>query len=160
MPDLVPIEERSPGLQWYYDNRERAQEANRRWHQENPEKHREREKRWRNANPDKWRAIRRRTIYKMTAERFLSLLTSQEGCCANLACRAYLGDGGEKAHIDHDHGCCDGNKSCGRCIRGLLCGDCNPGNGITDDPARLRGKADYLDAYPRMTPWEGSVRSG
>lgn len=30
-----------------------------------------------------------------------------------------------KLHIDHDHGCCDYNGSCGNCIRGMLCAACN-----------------------------------
>lgn len=35
--------------------------------------------------------------------------------------------------IDHDHACCDGDFSCGRCIRGLLCGTCNKGLGQLGD---------------------------
>lgn len=28
-------------------------------------------------------------------------------------------------HVDHDHGCCPGRVTCGRCVRGILCRNCN-----------------------------------
>jgi len=28
-------------------------------------------------------------------------------------------------HIEHDHSCCNSNKSCGKCIRGVVCASCN-----------------------------------
>lgn len=52
-----------------------------------------------------------------------------------------------KLSIDHDHKCCPGNYSCGKCIRGVLCGNCNMGIGnLSDDPAVLRKAADYIEA--------------
>lgn len=29
------------------------------------------------------------------------------------------------AQVDHDHRCCGPNPSCGRCVRGIVCGSCN-----------------------------------
>lgn len=48
--------------------------------------------------------------------------------------------------VDHDHDCCPGAKSCGQCIRGLLCQYCNAALGmIANDPTTGRALADYLE---------------
>lgn len=58
--------------------------------------------------------------------------------------------------IDHDHTCCNGNYSCGKCIRGLLCAPHNMmvarvEAGVVHDV----GVAAYLSAAPHVTvaPW-------
>lgn len=50
--------------------------------------------------------------------------------------------------VDHDHMCCPGVVSCGLCVRGFLCPQCNSAAGLlADDAGRLRALADYLDRY-------------
>lgn len=51
-------------------------------------------------------------------------------------------------HIDHDHACCpERGRSCGKCVRGILCYGCNVGLGsFGDDVARLRAAIAYLEA--------------
>ncbi len=47
--------------------------------------------------------------------------------------------------VDHDHTCCPGSKSCGECVRGLLCSSCNRTLGLMrDDAATLGRMADYI----------------
>ena len=43
--------------------------------------------------------------------------------------------------IDHDHNCCSGPKSCGKCVRGLLCGNCNSVIGFAKDSSDILIKA-------------------
>lgn len=47
--------------------------------------------------------------------------------------------------VDHDHSCCPGRASCGKCIRGLLCRNCNEGLGnFKDNPISLWRAFMYL----------------
>jgi hypothetical protein len=61
--------------------------------------------------------------------------------------------------IDHDHRCCsEGGKSCGKCIRHLLCTMCNTILGYVEaKPVLLPRFADYVDRRPLDNyPGEGN----
>ncbi|MFF8231020.1 endonuclease domain-containing protein [Streptomyces caelestis] len=60
--------------------------------------------------------------YNLTKEFVCLLLRFQEGRCA--LCGA-VGTGQRAMDIDHDHACCPGRRSCGECVRGLVCSSCN-----------------------------------
>ncbi|WP_409331143.1 endonuclease VII domain-containing protein [Trujillonella humicola] len=80
--------------------------------------------------------------YGITWQEYDALLAKQGGGCAICG-----GPPGERysLHVDHDHACCSGSRSCGACIRGLLCHGCNSGLGsFRDDRARLEAAVAYL----------------
>lgn len=80
--------------------------------------------------------------YGMTAREFDHLLMIQNGVCA--ICK----EQSDKMHIDHDHGCCPGEKTCGKCIRMLLCDKCNRGMGyFRENPEFLREAARYVESF-------------
>lgn len=72
-----------------------------------------------------------------------------ETCGIDIVVKIDTGHGKRKSLlvVDHDHGCCPGDThSCGRCVRGLICGGCNSAAGLLrDSPSLARGLADYLD---------------
>jgi len=61
----------------------------------------------------KYRLIKNR--YKLTKEQYDEM--AKEGC--------YICSSTEFLQVDHDHACCPGTKSCGKCVRGIVCSSCN-----------------------------------
>jgi hypothetical protein len=65
------------------------------------------------------RQARRERTYGLSPERFERLWQAQGRQCAG--CHRKV----RRPVVDHDHACCPGPTSCGRCVRGLLCDTCN-----------------------------------
>ncbi|SRR6266481_5757114 len=83
--------------------------------------------------------------YKLTMVQFEKLKASQNYACP---CGRFFG---EKwiPQVDHNHACCAGVRSCGECVRGILCSRCNTVLGLLEEdykllPAYLQK---YLSAY-------------
>ena len=114
----------------YAELRKRNNEIKKRNFDKNPERYR-------------WQSIQKK--YKLTKQMYLDMLEQQNGVCAicqNPPNRDWLA-------VDHDHACCPGIKSCGKCVRGLLCGSCNSFLGrVNDSPVKLIA---YLEQYAKET---------
>lgn len=83
----------------------------------------------------------RKHLYGLTPDAILLLLTAADSACE--VCATPLDE--KSARIDHDHACCPGNRSCGGCVRGILCNRCNSGLGmLRDDPEVLASAIGYL----------------
>lgn len=80
--------------------------------------------------------------YGIDPKQFEQKLLDQNNSCA--ICGREFGEN-VKRHIDHDHTCCPPGGSCGKCLRGILCSQCNHGLGkFNDDPDLLEVAAQYL----------------
>ncbi len=78
--------------------------------------------------------------YNLSDTEFDSMLIAQDGNCAICGHKDSRG-----LSVDHDHACCPGRNSCGKCVRGLLCSRCNMGLGNLSDDIDVICKAlDYL----------------
>jgi hypothetical protein len=104
---------------------------------------------WRKQKKGEGHARRVETNFGIPADLYWALYEFQGGKCAILKCRA---TGKTKAlAVDHDHKCCPGRTSCGKCVRGLLCGPHNEQFGRNgDDPSVFRDMADYLEMPTMM----------
>lgn len=82
--------------------------------------------------------------FGLTLQQFDAILHLQDGKCANPKCNSTEPGGNSQWHVDHDRSCCPGKRSCGKCVRGLLCHGCNTGTGLADSIEKMLGKIEYL----------------
>lgn len=84
---------------------------------------------WDKDNPTRKRDQALWTKYRLRPHEFEAMLTAQNNLCA--ICHLEFGPA-RAANVDHDHNCCNSVKSCGNCVRGLLCKSCNTKLGWID----------------------------
>lgn len=87
-------------------------------------------------------------IYSLPPEVYKALLDAcpknDKGAPLCMTCHKY-----KARAVDHDHKCCKGKTSCGKCVRGLLCGNCNTILGRQRDDAEVfLRQAEYLKNPP------------
>lgn len=69
---------------------------------------------------------------------YLSLFNKYNGKCHSCKDR-------DAVNIDHDHSCCPGSYSCGKCVRGVLCSQCNTALGLLQDsPEKIKNLIKYI----------------
>jgi hypothetical protein len=86
-----------------------------------------------------WKRYLKRN-YNISAKEYYELLENQGGGCA--ICGMTEEELGQHLSVDHNHRCCpQRKKSCGMCVRGLLCPNCNNGLGRFQDNPELLLKA-------------------
>lgn len=75
---------------------------------------------WLKTSQDKVRWNNLWSTYRLRREDYERLLADQGNRCA-VCSEPFTAT----PHIDHDHQCCSGERSCGKCVRGLTCQSCN-----------------------------------
>lgn len=101
---------------------------------------------FRGRNPDWARNYMLQRNFKMSIERYRELISLQGGGCAVCGTPFEGGKvGGRYACVDHDHSCCPGVFTCGNCVRGIVCFNCNVMMGkAKDDISILESAIRYL----------------
>ena len=77
--------------------------------------------------------------HRISEEYYNTLLSMNDGTCHS--CKE-----NKATNIDHDHSCCPGGYSCGKCVRGVLCHQCNSALGLLkDNKNNILGLLNYID---------------
>lgn len=154
--------------QWCRNNPERYKEirkrARKKWRENNREYIREHDREYRltpiaqsllqarqERHAHKKRLYARGVIcqnHGISSERYEELLRIQDGVCAicrQPETRKHKSNRVWSLGIDHDHNCCPGRFGCAKCVRGLLCDNCNQAIGrFKENIQVLQNAVDYL----------------
>lgn len=95
-------------------------------------------------DPESFKLKRIKSRYNIDAETYYEM--TKNGC---EVCGSH-----KLLHIDHDHSCCgykNGSKdtlTCGECIRGVLCKDCNTAEGLLHgDVEIMKSLIKYMEKF-------------
>ena len=95
-------------------------------------------------DPEAFKLKRIMSRYGLTPEQYYEMTATGCEVCGSM----------DNLHVDHDHNCCgyaEGSrdvKTCGKCIRGVLCKDCNTAEGLLhSNPELTRRLADYIERH-------------
>lgn len=141
-PERIPVQAKA----WRLRHPETYQAGKKAWTKAHPEKVSEAQTRWLRSDPEHaswvWRRASMLHKYGLTEESYKALLARQGGRCA--ICKRTPEEIGVKfLAVDHDHRCCPRQRTCGRCVRGLLCARCNMYLGWFE--AHSEGVIDYTE---------------
>lgn len=82
--------------------------------------------------------------YRLSIEQYDAMMETQNNSCA--VCKRHQSEFVKSFAVDHDHACCPGKNSCGECVRGLLCVNCNMALGqVRDSVDVLKEMIHYID---------------
>lgn len=128
----------------YHSSDERKAQRKAAYHAD--DKGREYARKRRQADPDRARVIRRDWQFSLKPGQYDKMHADQNGLCA--ICSGEPDGRWAALVVDHDRKCCTGSKSCGRCVRGLLCSSCNAALGLFGDSIEtLRSAITYLGRF-------------
>ena len=137
-----------------YENDPIRKEVKRQWmiayRAKNPEVMKASYQSWKEKNPDGPTDQYLKYKFGFGIEKFREMAAAQGDVCA-LCLRPE--NGKRRLSVDHDHACCPREgKTCGKCVRGLLCQRCNTilGNALDNADTLERG-ANYLRLYARTS---------
>lgn len=115
------------------------------YYKKNKDRIHAKDKRYREENPDRVRDSRLRHWYNISLEQYNKMLKEQDYVCA--ICKRH-NIAGKSLSVDHNHKCCPGKRSCGDCVRALLCFKCNTTLGqFEDDEGYLQETLNYIKKY-------------
>jgi hypothetical protein len=106
---------------------------------------------YRTSNIDTIRQSKRKSalkvLYGLTLGDYEAMLKEQNYVCA-ICGQPFLEN--ETPRVDHDHACCPGKKSCGKCVRGIIHSSCNNALAFLRDDLRIcRALVAYLELHHR-----------
>ena len=99
--------------------------------------------------PDIYRNYEYKKKYKIDLDIYNKVLEEQNGVC--YICK---GTWSKVLVVDHDHDCCSEEKTCGNCLRALLCGSCNAGLGWFKHDIKIMSSAIAYMQTVKGHPWQ------